>query len=164
MTAITIHQPRATLIAAGVKRYETRSWQTKHRGDIAIHAAAAIHPDGRKLLKEAWILTHLFEYFQDTIPDLQPQHVLESLPKGAIVAIARLGQPIRAEKIRHTVSFSDEVLGDWTDGRWAWPLMNVRPMVAPIPCAGQQGIWYTSDAVDQRIKRELRKIGAVVNA
>jgi hypothetical protein len=40
MKALTIWQPWATLIAAGVKRIETRSWSTDYRGPLAIHAAA----------------------------------------------------------------------------------------------------------------------------
>jgi hypothetical protein len=39
MKAITIWQPWASLIAIGAKQYETRSWETKYRGPIAIHAA-----------------------------------------------------------------------------------------------------------------------------
>ena len=39
MKALTIWQPWASLIARGVKQYETRSWATKYRGPIAIHAA-----------------------------------------------------------------------------------------------------------------------------
>lgn len=42
MKAITIKQPWATLIALGEKRFETRSWQTKYRGPIAIHAGKTI--------------------------------------------------------------------------------------------------------------------------
>lgn len=38
MKAITIRQPWAGLIAVGEKVYETRSWPTKYRGPIAIHA------------------------------------------------------------------------------------------------------------------------------
>jgi len=38
MRALTIHQPWASLIAAGLKTIETRAWATKHRGQIVIHA------------------------------------------------------------------------------------------------------------------------------
>lgn len=38
MKAITILQPYASLIVAGAKQYETRSWDTPYRGIIAIHA------------------------------------------------------------------------------------------------------------------------------
>lgn len=37
--ALTVWQPWASLIAHGVKVFETRSWATKWRGPLAIHAA-----------------------------------------------------------------------------------------------------------------------------
>lgn len=37
--AITLWQPWASLIAAGQKCYETRSWQRSYRGPLAIHSA-----------------------------------------------------------------------------------------------------------------------------
>lgn len=39
MKAITLHQPWATLVSLGVKTIETRSWTTRYRGPLAIHAA-----------------------------------------------------------------------------------------------------------------------------
>lgn len=39
MKAITLWQPWASLVATGAKIIETRSWGTRHRGPIAIHAA-----------------------------------------------------------------------------------------------------------------------------
>ncbi len=38
MRALTILQPWAEMIARGVKRVENRTWRTKYRGEIAIHA------------------------------------------------------------------------------------------------------------------------------
>ncbi len=40
MKAIVLWQPWASLVALGVKTIETRSWSTKYRGPLAIHAAA----------------------------------------------------------------------------------------------------------------------------
>ena len=42
MKVITIKQPYATLIAEGLKEYEFRTWKTKYRGDILIHAGKGI--------------------------------------------------------------------------------------------------------------------------
>ena len=42
MKVITIKQPFATLIAEGLKEYEFRTWRTKFRGDILIHAGKGI--------------------------------------------------------------------------------------------------------------------------
>ena len=42
MKVITIKQPWATLIAKGYKEYEFRTWKTKYRGDILIHAGKGV--------------------------------------------------------------------------------------------------------------------------
>ena len=39
LRAITVWQPHASLIAIGAKTIETRSWATKYRGPVLIHAA-----------------------------------------------------------------------------------------------------------------------------
>lgn len=42
MKALTIYQPWATLIAIGAKHIETRSWSTKYRGPLAVHAGKVL--------------------------------------------------------------------------------------------------------------------------
>lgn len=42
MKVITVKQPFATLIAEGLKEYEFRTWRTKYRGEILIHAGKGI--------------------------------------------------------------------------------------------------------------------------
>lgn len=49
MKAITLWQPWATLIRAGAKTIETRSWATSHRGPLAIHAARRPVHDGYRM-------------------------------------------------------------------------------------------------------------------
>ena len=154
MKAITIWQPWASLIALGEKKYETRSWPTKYRGKIAIHAAA-------KELKD------LPEEIRAIIKD-------KDLPLGAIVATADLVNvwhivynpgadvdaaakiDIGAESMstnKHAPDFDDYIvptekemqLGDWTPGRYAWELDNVRILPEPIPAKGKQGLWNIAD-------------------
>ncbi len=43
MKVLTIKQPFATLIAEGIKEYEFRTWKTKYRGEILIHAGKGIN-------------------------------------------------------------------------------------------------------------------------
>lgn len=45
MKALTLIQPWATLIMLGEKQIETRSWNTKYRGKLAIHAGKKIDKD-----------------------------------------------------------------------------------------------------------------------
>ena len=48
MKVITIKQPFATLIAEGLKEYEFRTWRTKYRGEILIHAGKGIDKKAMK--------------------------------------------------------------------------------------------------------------------
>ena len=41
MKALTIREPFASLIKEGYKKYETRSFKTKYRGELYIHAGKA---------------------------------------------------------------------------------------------------------------------------
>lgn len=52
MKVLTIKQPWATLIIQGDKRFEFRSWQTKYRGDLLIHAGKGIDKEAMKKSKK----------------------------------------------------------------------------------------------------------------
>jgi len=121
LTVITLHQPWASLIAAGKKNYETRSWSTDYRGLIAIHAAKKLHEDKS--------LISLLE-----IPAAE-------IPLGAVVAIADLTDCILMDEefILKQSSF-EQYLGLWEVGRYAWKLENVRA-IKPISATGKQGLW-----------------------
>ncbi len=44
MEYLSLHQPWATLLLLGAKRYETRSWRTDYRGPLLIHTSVAFPP------------------------------------------------------------------------------------------------------------------------
>lgn len=48
MKVITIKQPFASLIAEGIKCYEFRTWRTKYRGEILIHAGKGVDKKAMK--------------------------------------------------------------------------------------------------------------------
>lgn len=52
MKAITIRQPWAALIVAGIKDIENRTWTTKYRGPLLIHAGGAEWEPLSKLVRE----------------------------------------------------------------------------------------------------------------
>lgn len=51
MKAITIKQPFASLIAAGLKEYEFRTWKTNYRGEIFIHAGKSVDQEAMMRFK-----------------------------------------------------------------------------------------------------------------
>lgn len=158
MKVISIVQPWATLIALGEKKFETRSWATKHRGELAIHAS-------KKVDKEA--------FTDETIYMTLRKHgilTVNDLPTGAIVAITKLTNCYGIEFFNGRVELvmknihggvyvdvegmeveGNEVKFGWyDDGRFAWELSDTRQLVKPIPAKGQLGLWnYPQKDVDK---------------
>lgn len=132
MKALTLHQPWASAIAAGLKRYETRSWSTSYRGPLAIHAGKSVPPYAREFLSA------LLKQEREVLP--------EPMPLGAVVAIADLVTCHRITTGGLLVSPYERSWGDWSDGRFAWELASVRVLTPPVPARGAQGLWEWSES------------------
>lgn len=130
MRAITLYQPFASWIARGDKEYETRSWSTKYRGEILIHA-------GLKL---------------DYLPMTD---IIENYPRGVVVALATLENVYPTELQIDYVSMDERAVGDWRPDRYAWKLTDVRPLQIPIACKGRQGLWRPSGDLVARVRDAL---------
>jgi activating signal cointegrator 1 len=143
MKAITIYQPWATLIALGEKQFETRSWETKYRGQLAIHAA-------KKVDREA--------YLSEPFWSILREHgivCIDDLPTGAIVATCNLtdclgiGTVFGNDRVAAgdngpyfiPVTSNEYHFGYFESGRYAWKLENVQRISKPIQAKGQQGFW-----------------------
>ncbi|MER2126314.1 ASCH domain-containing protein [Solibacillus sp.] len=136
MKVITIKQPWATLIALGEKKFETRSWATKHRGPLAIHAGKSIDRDACEYIpiKEALEKHGISNY--------------KELPTGVILATTILTNCHKVPE-EHTVEGiefgkmlrGDEVyFGNYEAGRFAWELSEIQ-VIKPVPTKGQLSLW-----------------------
>jgi activating signal cointegrator 1 len=123
MRAISLWQPWASYIAVGMKRFETRSWSTSHRGRLAIHAAKRPLGYGEREL--------LAEY---------PMPIGTRIPLGEVVAICNLVDCWEMRRGEPPTDLED-ALGDWYQGRFAWELANVEALAAPLVVRGAQGLW-----------------------
>jgi len=87
MLCISLSPPYGSLVALLLKRLETRSWQTNHRGQLAIHQTAAPGPNGTT---EAalWDLC-LSEPFRSALASKGSSNPAR-LPRGKIVAVVEL--------------------------------------------------------------------------
>lgn len=162
MKAITLWQPWASLLACGVKQFETRSWATSYRGPIAIHAA---QKPFYKVLKELFPL-HEWKYSPDysakrKFVDYISRFVdIDTLCYGAVIATAELvdchkiviygGRGISGDgqgwldvdgKGIYEPPEQELRLGNWTLGRYAWEFANIQILDEPIPAKGGQRIW-----------------------
>ena len=136
---LTIRQPWASLIAEGHKRIETRSWSTNHRGLLAIHAAKAFPQDAMRFAQEERALGRL------------PARI----PRGAIIAVARLHSVIGCHEAAWQISGLERHLGDYGAGRYAWYLEDVMALEEPLPCCGALSLWTLPPDVHRRLAEIL---------
>lgn len=125
MRAITLWQPYATLLVAGIKIHETRSWSTNYRGELLIHAA-------KRPIKWAELDIESLEKIHPRIKDIE-------YPLGAIVGKVEIVD-CRPIGVWDLIEEVDEILGDWTEGRFAWECANPQPLLIP-DVKGKQGFW-----------------------
>lgn len=162
---LTLWQPWASLVATGHKRIETRSWGTKFRGVVAIHAAKKRPPTS--------------DYQPDTpalIPSLTVEAMMqalgtgdfEALPRGAILALARLTNCVQLPPEFTTAlvcpacvawlgssshhQTQEHIFGDYQPGRWCWVLEDVARLELPYYSGGKQGLWKLQDVVVNWLK------------
>lgn len=133
MKAITIWQPYASLIAAGLKEYETRSWPTRYRGPIAIHSG---------LRPMRWIMKHSKEEAVDLAIETFGAEALLKLPVGQIIAVGYVADCIKmTQELIDSMSPQELAAGEWQVGHYAWKIDNVRTLNEPIDATGKQGLW-----------------------
>lgn len=138
MKAITIKQPWASLIVLGEKRFETRSWQTKYRGPLAIHAGKSVD---KEACKDPWIKGVLKECGITSYKDLPTGVVLATVELVDCYKVeATLGYASVLSKGK-TVDGLEVAFGDYTEGRYAWELGNLQVLPLPIVAKGQLSLW-----------------------
>lgn len=138
ISAISLWQPWASLMAIGAKKFETRSWWTPFGREevVAIHAAKRWTRAQRELV----VSNPPFHLALN----IDPQEDI-NLPLGCIVAIARHVYCHRASSIRKALEESQNywelAFGDFSEGRFAWAFTDVYQLPVPIPERGYQKTW-----------------------
>lgn len=132
MIALSLWQPHAQAIALGLKPYETRSWRTKYRGPLVIHAAKKPfrHKD------------YPLDYYQDVCRRLKEADCPHfALPYGCAVCVVDLVDCVPTDSLRGRIPRNHEFWGDFESGRFAFRLENMRRLNPYIPAKGRQG-WF----------------------
>lgn len=133
MKAISLWEPWATAMAAGLKQNETRGWDTRYRGDLVICAAK------RRMDTEGILLYH------DRIKPLTDPECRVHLPYGCAVAVVELYDCVRSEEFGRTgkrlLTEMEEALGNYAPLRWVWMTRNLRPILPAVPVLGRQGFF-----------------------
>lgn len=123
MKVLTIKQPWATLIMQGHKRFEFRSWQTKYRGELLIHAGKGIDKEAMKRLAK---------------------YLPEELPYGKILGKVKL-----VDCIKMSPEFKEILLKENSDiytkssfqESYGWQVTDVDVFENPIEVKGHLSLW-----------------------
>jgi hypothetical protein len=115
MKALSIRQPWAWLIVHGYKDVENRTWATRYRGPLLVHAGLTLDPRADRAAELARALGI-------ALP------ALSELPRGAIVGRVQVTDCVTAYPSR------------WFEGPYAFVLTEAEP-IEPIPRKGMLGLF-----------------------
>lgn len=146
MKVLTLTQPWASLMCFDEKRYETRSWPTSHRGELAIHAAKTFPRHAKELCGTEPFRTVLARHGVKIWTDLPLgkilcvvnvigcfktiDYVAETHPDSNTPTMFRSTRPAEFE-------FN---FGDYSPNRFFIVTRDVKP-IEPIEAVGKLGLW-----------------------
>lgn len=121
MKVLTVKQPFASLIINGYKKFEFRSWKTKYRGELYIHAGKGIDKKRMDMVKD-----YKLDY-----------------PNGYIIGKVNLTDCILVdEKMNEILHKTNPKIytHDYT-GCYAWCLEDAKELSSKIEVKGKLSIW-----------------------
>lgn len=143
LKALTIRAPWAWAIAQGWKRVENRSWSTKFRGRIAIHAAVSKESDADAAATFAAL-------------GIEPP---TEFVRGAIIGTVELVDVLPLDEFLRR--FGDDRFDcGFARGPLCWVLREPR-LCVPTPCSGNFQLWNVARRLElDRERAERRENGA----
>ena len=159
MPAISLHEPYATLIAAGVKVYETRDYPPPMRRigqRIAIHAAKSkprrsdfdqptFDAISAALGGAGWLV----------LPPKLGMVVCTAVIQGAFMVggppdlngVATFGEmrchrPEDIPMAGGAPGIQTDLFGNYAGGRWCWRLTDIHVLAGGDVCRGNRGWWF----------------------
>jgi hypothetical protein len=125
LRALSLWRPWPWLILHAGKNVENRTWATRYRGPLILHAGNTVDP---------WAAANHVEHLDH--PDVTAETVFARGFVGTVELVDV--HPADACRARH----GDQLCSPWAapDG-WHWQLANPRAFPAPIPGPGRQRLF-----------------------
>ena len=124
MKVLSIKEPWASLIMNGTKKIETRSWKTKYRGEIYIHAS---------LSKAKITKPEVYELIKDM--NFKCGYIICKC--NLVDCIYMTDEYVNGMKTNH---YEEYICGHYEVGRYAWIVEDVK-VIEPIEAKGKLGLW-----------------------
>ncbi|MCK5245025.1 MAG: ASCH domain-containing protein [Desulfobacterales bacterium] len=131
MKSISLWQPWASLMCMGLKKNETRGWETKYRGPLVIHAAKKVIP---------WPSLQVQDAFHRAVAHPRV------LPLGALICKVDLYDVVPTGP-ENMPDYPERNYGDYSPGRFIWKTRHLEVFARPIPFRGRQRIFNVPDDI-----------------
>ena len=131
MKVVSIIEPWASLIKEKVKYIETRSWKTNYRGKLYIHASLKKVPATNERIN------NLINLLKDK--DFKYGHIIA---EATLVDCIYMDEEF-LKKIKE--NNQEYICGEYSLGRYAWILEDIKPLKEPIKAKGSLGLWNYND-------------------
>lgn len=154
MKCVSLWQPWATLWMLGIKVHETRTWPTRHRGDVAVHASskpAGDIPGMLDILRLDWDAWAPALKAAGCPVDEERRIIgLGGLPRGAVIGVVSIESCERCT-LGNAPPRPERCFGDFTVGRYMWRAANPRQLQEPVKMRGMPGLFDIGDAIAGRV-------------
>lgn len=142
MKALTLYQPYGTLVKIKAKNIETRSWGTKYRGPLGIHASKNQPKRCKELERKPGFKEALYPNGNYLYPWAECGCMLCIVVLMDCIQITYpLDEPDREYNPYRILARNEINFGDYSIGRYMWFLEFQRKIDPPIPVKGSMGLW-----------------------
>jgi hypothetical protein len=166
LPAITVRQPFASLLAAGIKTVETRSRPTLYRGPILLIAGLSWHWNKKGLYKNEGVFPYIAELLRNTNEMKSVTYpAYDALPRGVILARLNLVECLTAADyiLKYYMNAEKEALlgnlsvefGRFAPAHYAYRMEVEEVFTKPIPARGQLGI-FDAEKLNTGLLEKLR--------
>jgi hypothetical protein len=156
--ALTLHQPWACWISAGIKTLENRDWAPPPwmiGKPLAIHAGKTFDAEG-----EAWIRERFPHLVWPTSEYRRTSAIV------AVVQVTAVIQPRHSQSlvVAPGVTPYDQLVRDgkansadhqWWAGEHGWVLREAVRLPHPVPCGGKQKLWRVPEDVLPHVRTQF---------
>ncbi|MEO0843548.1 MAG: DNA N-6-adenine-methyltransferase, partial [Cyanobacteria bacterium J06643_5] len=142
LKAISLWQPYCSLIALGLKKYETRSWKTNYRGKLLICSTAKLTKKQYQQYLKICSSVELPAWNEINFPCGKAISGAKRLRRNAVCDLVDC-IPITRSFIKEQ-SETEIKSGDWEIGHYGWKLENIQPITEPFAVKGKQGLFNIS--------------------
>jgi hypothetical protein len=156
---LSMWQPFASLLADGIKKVETRHFDTKFRGELYIHASQNMPK--KEMYEDYYLKDEHFREIVNLYLHSEPnaviplQHLRERFIRGAIIGKATVKETYESQALKKLWEYNNRVdwqreisLGNLSSGRFGWLISNPTHFRKVVSMKGSQSIfWKLSDEI-----------------